>query len=209
LEDDCLPHPSFFGFCESLLQRYRDEDRVMAISGDNFHAGRRYTEFSYFFSRFVHIWGWASWRRAWRYYDVDIKQWQTLRGTNWLQGLFEKGDEVAYWRDVFDRVAAGQIDTWDYQWLFACWTRGGWSISPEINLVSNIGFDGNATHTTTANNNLANLPLNDIGIEPLRHPTSIERNRAADDFESQHLFSRYDPSFYARLIGKLQRLHRL
>ena len=202
LEDDCLPHSSFFPFCESLLQKYRDEDRVMAISGDNFHRGRRYTDRSYFFSRFVHIWGWASWRRAWNHYDVDIQQWHTLRRTNWLQELFEINEDVMYWREVFDRLAARQIDTWDYQWLFACWARGGLSITPEVNLVSNIGFAGSATHTTAVNSDMANLPLVDIGL-PLRHPLSIERNRAADDFETRTLFSRNDPSFYARFRRKV------
>lgn len=205
LEDDCLPHPGFFSFCESLLHRYRDNEAVMAISGDNFHRGRRYTPFSYFFSRFVHIWGWASWRRAWKHYDVDMKQWQTLRDTDWLAGMFEREQDVAYWRDVFDRVANQQISTWDYQWLFSCWTKGGLSITPEINLVSNIGFGGSATHTTAVDYNMAGLPASDIGF-PLRHPPSVERNRDADEFEMQHLFCRDSPSLYSRIRRRVSRV---
>ncbi|MFN2405220.1 MAG: glycosyltransferase family 2 protein [Pyrinomonadaceae bacterium] len=205
LEDDCLPHPSFFSFCESLLHKYRDDEEVMVISGDNFHRGRKYGAFSYFFSRFVHVWGWASWRRAWKHYDVDMKQWQSLRTTDWLAGLFEREQEVAYWRDVFDRVATQQIDTWDYQWLFSCWTQRGLSITPEINLVSNIGFDRSATHTTAMNHDMANLPVADIGF-PLRHPPSVERNREADEFETRYLFRHEDPSFYNRMRTRFSRV---
>lgn len=75
LEDDCLPAPSFFRFCETLLARYRDDERVMTISGDNFQLGNSRTEYSYYFSKYTHIWGWASWRRAWQHYDVDMKSW--------------------------------------------------------------------------------------------------------------------------------------
>ena len=205
LEDDCLPHPSFFSFCESLLERYRDNEEVMMISGDNFHAGRRYTPFSYFFSRFPHIWGWASWRRAWKHYDVDMKQWPPLRDTNWLKGMFETDQDVAYWRDIFDKVAGREINTWDYQWLFSCWTNGGLSITPEINLVSNIGFGGSATHTAAINHDMAHLPVADIGF-PLKHPPSVERNREADEFEMRHLFAPHDRRLYARIRGKVSRL---
>lgn len=205
LEDDCLPHPSFFSFCESLLDKYRDDDEVMAISGDNFHQQRRYTPFSYFFSRFVHIWGWASWRRAWMHYDVEMEQWSRLRDTNWLNELFEREQDVAYWRDLFDLVAAHRINTWDYQWLFSCWTKGGLSITPETNLVANIGFGGSATHTAAINYEMANLPVSDVGF-PLQHPPTVERNRVADDFEMRHLFSPKDPRLYARIRGKVSRI---
>src|SRR5688500_4794896 len=205
LVDDCLPHPSFFSFCESLLKKYRDNEEVMAISGDNFHAGRRYTPSSYFFSRFVHIWGWASWRRAWKHYDVEMKQWPTLRDTNWLNRMFQREQDAAYWRELFDKVAAHEIDTWDLQWLFSCWTKRGLSITPEINLVSNIGFGSSATHTAAINHDVANLPVADIGF-PLTHPPSVERNREADDFEMRHLFSQGDRTLYARIRGKVSRI---
>lgn len=205
LEDDCLPHPSFFSFCESLLDKYRDNEEVMAISGDNFHAGRRYTPFSYFFSRFVHIWGWASWRRAWKHYDVEMKQWQTLRNTDWLNGMFEREQDVAYWREIFDKVANHQINTWDLQWLFSCWTKGGLSITPETNLVSNIGFGESATHTAAINHDMADLPVSGIGF-PLKHPPSVERSHEADEFEIRHLFSADDRRLYARIRGRVSRI---
>ncbi len=84
LEDDCIPHPTFFRFCKELLTRYRDDQRVMMISGDNFQMGRNRTPYSYYFSRFFHCWGWATWRRAWRHYDIDMELWPSLRDGSWL-----------------------------------------------------------------------------------------------------------------------------
>ncbi|MFM6897507.1 MAG: glycosyltransferase family 2 protein, partial [Microcystis panniformis] len=97
LEDDCLPHPSFFRFCQELLDYYRDDKRIMAISGDNFQFGRKRTEYSYYFSCYNHIWGWASWRRAWQYYDVKMKLWQEIRDGNWLESILGKTQAVKYW----------------------------------------------------------------------------------------------------------------
>ncbi|HVF49820.1 MAG TPA: hypothetical protein VNA19_07030 [Pyrinomonadaceae bacterium] len=186
LEDDCLPHPSFFPFCEELLERYRDDERVSMISGDNFQRGQRRTPYSYYFSRYPHIWGWASWRRAWQHYDPDIKYWQALRKTDWLRDIL--GDDVTarYWQAIFDNVAAGRATTWDYQWLFACWAQNGFAVAPEVNLISNIGFGADSTHTATPDET-ANLPAGEM-LFPLRHPPYFVRERAADDFESEFVF---------------------
>jgi hypothetical protein len=119
--------------------------------------------------------------------------------------MFERDQDSAYWRDLFDKTANHEIDTWDLQWLFSCWTKGGLSITPEVNLVSNIGFGGSATHTAAINHDLANLPVADIGF-PLTHPTAVERNREADDFEMRHMFSPDDRRLYARIRGKVSRI---
>jgi hypothetical protein len=204
LEDDCLPHPSFFPFCDELLERYRTDERVMAMSGDNFQRGRKRTPSSYYFSRYVHVWGWATWRRAWRHFDAEIKDWATLRETSWLRDTM--GDEIAarYWRAIFDQVAAGCVSTWDYQWLFACWAQNGLSITPEVNLISNIGFGANSTHTASTNDDAANLPTGEMQF-PLRHPPLVVRHREADDFESRDVFrcESADLSLYARMRRRL------
>ena len=98
LEDDCLPHPTFFRFCEELLERYRHDDRIMTISGNNLQFGRPHTEDGYYFSRYTHIWGWASWRRAWRFYDLEMKAWPELRNTNWLAEKMKSERSANYWR---------------------------------------------------------------------------------------------------------------
>src|SRR5262249_50367867 len=130
LEDDCLPHPSFFPYCLELLERYRDDERIMAITGNNFEPSPRPGGPSYEFSAFPFIWGWATWRRAWRHYDVDMKGWEELRSTTWLADWLGHADGATYFGDVFDRVAQGRIDTWDHQWAFACWAQHALAVVP-------------------------------------------------------------------------------
>lgn len=180
LEDDCLPDPSFFRFCEELLHRYRDDERVAHIGGSNFQLGRHRTPNSYYFSRFDHVWGWASWSAAWQHYDVDLARWPALRDRGWLEGVFGDPKQVRYWRRILDRVAAGEIDTWDYQWQFACWLQGALSAIPSVNLVSNIGFGLDSTHTR-AGSPLADMPRDVISF-PLRHPITVAPCSEADAF---------------------------
>lgn len=185
LEDDCLPHPSFFGYCEQLLNRYANDPQVMMVSGDNFQERPR-TENSYYFSRWSHIWGWASWRRAWRHFDVEISSWPEVKAADELQPVFGSDEEYQYWCDVLDRQYAGEIDTWDFPWQYACWRQRGVTILPERNLISNIGFGEAATHTTDAMSTLANLPTETIGT--LIHPTQVVANDAADQHSWENIF---------------------
>lgn len=207
LEDDCLPHPSFFPYCVELLDKYRDCDRIVAVTGCNFQDGRNQTPHSYFFSKFLHVWGWASWRRAWKHYDVEMRQWVNLRDTPWLSQFLPNNNSEQYWTDVFDRVSAGAIDTWDYQWLFSCWVLNGLVIQPSVNLISNIGFGEGATHTQAGSiySCLPVLPMN----MPLVHPSTIERNDAADLYTTQHVFITPDRQehvpFYLRLFRRVKK----
>lgn len=178
LEDDCLPHPSFFRFCEELLDKYRHDARIGSISGNNFQFGRKRTADSYYFSRYCHIWGWASWRRAWRIYDVNLSLWPEVRDGDWLEDILGNMKEVKYWSKIFQRVADGKINTWDYQWVFSCWVNSMLTILPNVNLISNIGFGSEATHNTRAGR-LANIPSEEIGF-PLKHPKLIVRNEQMD-----------------------------
>jgi hypothetical protein len=180
LEDDCLPSPSFFYFCQTLLKYYRDDERIMHISGNNFQFGQSRTEYSYYFSKYPHIWGWASWRRAWKYYNVDIKTWLRYQGSDVFSYICENPCEKQYWIDIFDRVFNGAIDTWDYQWVYACWCQSGLAVLPDSNLVSNIGFGVEGTHTFNSDSPLANLPLTDIW--EIDHPTFVARNPMADTY---------------------------
>jgi hypothetical protein len=203
LEDDCLPAASFFPFCEELLERYRTDERVMMISGDNFQFGRQRTPYSYYFSRYVPIWGWASWRRAWRHYDVEMKLWPEWRETNCLQDILGQEEAAEYWRRIFELAYAGRIDTWDYQWAFACWAQNGLSVVPETNLVSNIGFGDTATHTQSGDNKMENLPTVELPF-PLRHPPYLMRHSEADQFLFQHVIApdAARRGLYRRLRGK-------
>ena len=180
LEDDCVPDPSFFSFCEELLERFEDEQRVMMISGDNFQDSqpKDLAQPSYYFSRWSHIWGWASWRRAWTHFDVDVKSWPDKKMTSELRHWFDSEEEYLHWEATLDRQHAGQIDTWDFPWQYACWANGGMTILPNVNLVSNIGFRADATHTVNAESRLAALPTG--RIQSIKHPEEIELNRTAD-----------------------------
>jgi hypothetical protein len=187
LEDDCIPDPSFFRFCQELLDRYRTDTRVGMISGDNFQLGRSYNRDSYYFSKYLHIWGWATWRDRWvGSYDVEMSSWPKIKNDGQLTDWLSDPKEAAYWASIFEKVYLGKIDTWDYQWAFANWSKKRVGILPSINLISNIGFGPQATHTTRKNL-LANLPINHINF-PLIHPLEIIKNESADKFTKNNWF---------------------
>lgn len=198
LEDDCLPHPTFFRFCEELLDKYRIDERIMMISGDNFQFGRNHSQYSYYFSRYSHIWGWASWRRAWKHYDVNMNSWSTVRNGTKLNDCLGDRKVVSYWMQHFEKTYKGEIDTWDYQWTFACWMQNALNVLPSVNLVSNIGFTHNATHTDSKS------PFSNMAVEPisfpLYHPPSVVRNDRADDFTQK---THYNPGILKRVKYKL------
>ena len=188
LEDDCLPNPSFFRFCQEMLEHYRDDSRIGIISGDNFQLGRTTSKESYYFSKYTHIWGWATWRNRWKAYDVDMSLWPQVRDQARLQDLILENSEVSYWRSILERVYQGKIDTWDYQWIFANWCMGRMNILPSVNLISNIGFGLDATRTIIPSP-LANLPTQVMQF-PLIHPVLFIRNQTADRLSDRRCFRR-------------------
>jgi len=185
LEDDCLPHASFFDYCDSLLDRYRDEERVMMVSGNNFQPSPR-SDASYYFSRWTHIWGWATWKRAWKHFDVNVSSWPKLRRSKQLKSVFTNPTEYAHWSRTLDSQYAGNIDTWDFPWAYAVWANNGLSILPERNLVTNIGFGSDATHTTDPESKLAGMEACDLG--QLLHPIDINMNVEADRYTWESIF---------------------
>ncbi len=188
LEDDCVPSPSFFLYADELLRRFADDERVMSIAALHAHGDAHQSPASYFFSRYNHCWGWASWRRAWQLYDHDMSQWPALRDTDWLVGVGNGNRLFArYWTSIFDRAHAGLIDSWAYRWTFSCWAQHGLTILPARNLVKNIGFTVEATHTTDANSPLALLELQSLNF-PLVHPIGMVQNMAADSWSDRRLF---------------------
>lgn len=183
LEDDCVPHHDFFPFCTNLLERYRHDTRVWCISGNNFQNGNIRGDGSYYFSRYNHCWGWASWRRCWQHYDADLSTWPALRDSDLFEGLFEDPLEKIYWSDIWQWLLdTGQPDTWDYQWTFTSMINGGLTILPNLNLVGNIGFGPDGTHTTAvADPLLATQALGD-----LVHPRFVLRHNEADQYTFDH-----------------------
>jgi hypothetical protein len=198
LEDDTLPHPSFFRFCDELLERYRDEERVLSIGGTNFQFDGPASADSYYFSRYPHIWGWASWRRAWNLHDPEMARWPELRESGWLDRLIDAPHAAGYWSYLLDLTYRDR-HTWDYAWLLSAWVNGGLHAVPNINLVSNLGFREDATHTPPSQGDfLGELPTRAISF-PLVHPERIERNAAADDFSERALYSGVIDKLFDRL----------
>jgi len=180
-EDDCLPHPTFFRYCDELLEKYRDDKRVMHISGDNWNFTHGMQSFSYFFSCYCYSCGWATWRRAFRHYDPEVKQWPRLRDTPWLLDILGDPRAAEFWKRKFELVYSEGIGIhgWDWPWLFACWIQHGLSVLPSTNLISNIGFGKDATHTTSLDDERANIPIEEMTF-PLRHPLDMVRDVSVD-----------------------------
>jgi hypothetical protein len=148
LEDDCLPDPTLFRFFDEMLTRYRDDERIMMISGFNPIAdGWKANTQQYHFSYCGSIWGWASWRRAWKHYDVNMKLWGSDEIRNRIKDILADPRLYESRLALYDKVHRGEIDTWDFQWSFARLIQSGLSVVPSRNLVSNIGFGSDATHT--------------------------------------------------------------
>jgi hypothetical protein len=189
LEDDCLPDPAFFRFCDELLVKYRTDERVMSICGDNYLMGRKRVPYSYFFHHIAGGWGWATWRRAWQHLDMEIKLWPTLRETSWLADILGDTRAVRYWRGLFDWVYEGgeKVDAWDYQWLFAIWAQHGLAATASANLISNLGCGEHGTHTRTADSVLANIPIGEMEF-PLRHPPYMSRDKEADKLIFENIY---------------------
>jgi hypothetical protein len=198
LEDDCLPDPTFFRFCQELLERYRYDQRIGMISGDNFQFGKVRTDSSYYFSKYPHIWGWATWRRAWKNYDVQTSIWPEFVSGGWLKNYTCRLNENSYWGNIFQAVHDGKIDTWDYQWVLTLWTQGMISIIPHYNLISNIGFGVDATHTQSSSI-YENMKVNSLSF-PLQHPNIYLPHLKADEFTSNSMFSN---SRIRKLLTKL------
>jgi hypothetical protein len=200
LEDDCLPSQSFFRFCDESLARYEFDERIGMVNGSSFSPDTAISTSSYYFSKFTHVWGWATWRHKWISYDVNMKL---------LPLLIENGDfinicggqkEANYWGPIFRAVHRKDIDTWDYQWLFANFCAGRINITPFVNLVENFGFDYSATHTKDKNESSDRVALE---LEfPLKHPLVVVRNIAIDSYVESRFFSSSQLRAFSRKVKK-------
>ena len=210
LEDDCIPHKDFFPYCEELLEKYKEDNRVWNISGSNFQNGLQRGDGSYYFSKYFHCWGWATWRKSWINFDSQLSQLLKLYESNLLSTIFQSSKERKYWTKIWNRLLKdSKPDTWDYRWAFTCFINGALTILPNKNLVKNIGFDNDASNT---NFSLEGSFI-DEGILPLKHPSFILADKFADDytFKNHYHFSLakrirkilLDPTYYPKKAFKL------
>lgn len=196
IEDDCIPDISFFYYCASLLEYYRANENIFHIGGNNYQDGIKRGNGDYYFSIFPHIWGWATWRRAWLKYSIIVPEKLSMRQRNFVKSrrIIQTFDKK------FMAVRSNRIDTWDYQWQYWCWYYNGLSITPNINLVSNIGFGIDSTHTKQENSIQSNMPSHPINRE-LKHPSVIKINKKADRYTFNKIFkSRKNLRYYLSLI---------
>jgi len=174
----------------------------MHISGDNFQFGRKRGEGSYYFSKYAHVWGWASWKRAWKHYDVNMKNFVKLKMENQIKDIFQIKQQQKYWMNIFQLVYDEKIDTWDYQWAYTCFVNNGLCIMPNVNLVLNAGFGLESTHTQVENNYLSNMEVKDI--KNIVHPNYILVNQEADNLTSKICFSNLN--IFNRIKNKILRI---
>jgi hypothetical protein len=176
LEDDCIPNASFFRFCDALLERYRGDQRVMHISGDNFVGSPASGPYAYYFSKYTHASGWATWRRAWQHFDWAISKWPELKAARLLSASCSDVYERKYWADLFDRLHRGDREVWDLQWNLACWSQNALAVLPSVNLVLNDGWGPDATHSKSP----MDWPQT-VELVKITHPPTMVRNVAADE----------------------------
>jgi hypothetical protein len=185
LEDDCLPAESFFYFCDQMLKKYRTDARMFSITGTNLQDGKKWGEASYYFSQYSNIWGWATWRRVWKKYDVRLERYDETHAAQQLANIFTDRFLINEWIKIFQTVKAGGLDTWDYQFNFLTFFENGLCITPNVNLVSNIGFDESPTHRNN-NRHYANLPLSELTL--IVHPNYFLPQKAADYYFQEKEF---------------------
>lgn len=198
LEDDCLPHPSFFEFCNLLLDKYKDDDRVFSISGTTFQPRSRQDVNSYYFSKYSYIWGWATWRRAWKFYDVNMELWEKIRDEKNLKSIIPERQVRYYWHHKFQKSYQKKVDTWDFQWIFSSFIQNGLHIIPNHNLVSNIGFGEDATHTKKITR-LSKRTISEMEF-PMTHPNMMLRDFKADRFTESYV---YQCQLYRRIWNRI------
>lgn len=204
LEDDCLPDPTFFAFCDELLERYADDSRVMQIAGSNLEPPAEvFNGASYSFASFPLVWGWATWRRAWAHYDFNMGTWPALRDAGGLRGLHASWNRRAHLRREWDHIHAGN-GTWDHQWQYTVMSQHGLSIYPATNLISNLGFRADATQTTGAGS-MAALPVTPATF-PLRHPPLVAHNPRLERYLEREVL-RAD-GLFVRALRKMLPSHR-
>lgn len=200
LEDDCLASPDFFSFCDDLLVRYRDIESIWVVSGNSYQPEFHRGDASYFFSKYPDTWGWATWRRAWRHYQHDLPLLEQWRQSPRWKECFPTRSEQQLFHRVFNAALTGVVDAWDYQWVGCVIHGGGLSATPNANLVRNIGFDDEATHTKSCHG----FEYSFTPLGALIHPSQIARHTEADEYLRRKFYSA--PGLGKRLLSLANRL---
>lgn len=201
LEDDIVPHPTFFDFCSELLDRYENDDRVFAVSGCNLvpPEGLEDPEAAYRFAQITHVWGWATWRRAWQQHTLKLDSWyRQMPPSRMWDGSGRSLPGLLFWMGNFEAIRRGVVDTWDWPMNFASMKSRQLTATSNVNLVENIGFDSQATHTTDGEAGL-------MPVAPARCPSApvpVRKDRKAERWTRRHHWN-------ATYLGTLDRVRKL
>ncbi len=183
LFDDTLPHVDFFPYCEQLLERYRDTSEVMHIGASHLKRKNKGGSASYYFSGYAFLWGFATWRRAWKNFDLTLQNLEKEELIPILSKYMGKPHERMYWINVFNLLKKYDLDYWEFQYNMHIWKSGGLSISPNINLVKNTGFKGRKRK-------IRKLMADVFPILPLRIPSEITQNKTADKYTFKKIYNK-------------------
>jgi hypothetical protein len=208
LEDDCVPEDSFFDYCEILLKKHRDDQGIMMICGTSYQPQPLNSD-AYYFSKYPHVWGWATWKRAWQLYHFSLatESQQALKST--IRKTFTHRRERFFWEKNMQMIIQG-LDAWDYQLMYWMWKNNALCITPWLNMISNIGFGPHATHTLDSQSSQSHMIRHKL--RDIRHPESIMSNKSADRYERHAILIGTDLMYYRNkaqsLIRRLLNLFR-
>ena len=199
LEDDCLPDPSFFPYCAQLLDRYRDCGQVGIISGFNPMQNSFPFPYSYYFTKLVLIWGWATWRRTWQKYDENLTSWPKVKEDGLLGLMWRERKALRMWTGIFESMYTGKgPNAWSYHLVYSSWMLNLLNIVPARNLIQNIGFGENATHTVKADPGLR-IIAQSLSLPLVHPPALIDWPGFAEKLQAR-FFTR---SLFSRLCAKV------
>lgn len=210
IEDDCVPDLSFFKFCEELLNRYRNHKNIFQIAGSNWQKGIKRGAADYYFSYISSVWGWATWRDRWDLYryTIDLYSEDYMKMTSNLKQIALNQREVYYHLNCFEKTASGLLDTWDYQWRYLMFLNRGKNIVPNCNLISNVGFGEEGTHTLNSEHWRSKLKAKELNF-PLKHPKSLSVNKKADGFLAKHIWlahNKNNDNYIKQINQKLKKI---
>jgi len=198
LEDDCIPHIDFFSYCDELLEKYKHNTSIFTIGGNNFQ-NKPVGNASYYFSAFGHIWGWATWRRSWEKYQFNSNEYDAVRMRERMKHYFRHPQAFDFWWRVYEQMCTDPVDTWDFQWSFCQWYNNGINIIPNVNLVKNIGYGEDATHTKEFVEGI--LDRSAEALPKIIHPSKVAMQRAAD---MQSFYTNFEKKKKGYLLRKIK-----
>lgn len=186
LEDDCVADPSFFKFVDCMMDRYDKVGQVTTVTGNNHQDGQHRGDGDYYFSKYSHCWGWATWRTAWQHFEFPLQSWRAYSKHETFREMLGDRREYRYWLSIWEAIQRGKLNSWAIPWLFSQWRVGGLTVTPNVNLVENIGFDERATHTSSEQSSLR-TPA--VALERFRAPADRHRCIEADQYVDNKMFS--------------------